>query len=270
MFFQLLGEFEFLRNAVLGGVLASAVCGLMGPYVVSKKISYLTGGIAHTSLGGMGVFYHLGWPPVWGALLAAVFSAGVISYITQHHKQLEDSLISALWAVGMAIGILFIAKTPGYNVDLMSYLFGNILLLSSTDLLINSGLLVVILLTVIGLARYFLAISFDEEYARMRGVPVEGINAVLLCLVALTVVVLIQAVGLILVIALLAMPAQVARRLTHNLYVMMIYSGVIGAGLTFFGIWLSYHFNAPSGACIILLTAAVYGLSLVVPSSQKA
>ncbi|MCB2263664.1 MAG: metal ABC transporter permease, partial [Candidatus Thiosymbion ectosymbiont of Robbea hypermnestra] len=166
-FFVTLSQHAFLQSALIAGLLASIGCGLMGTYVVVKRIAFLAGGIAHSVLGGMGAALYFGLEPLLGALLVAVVAALLIGWVRLKWRVQEDTLIGALWAVGMAVGILFIAKTPGYQTDLMSYLFGNILLVSETNLWFMGGLDVLLLLVVGAYRRQFLAVAFDEEHARL-------------------------------------------------------------------------------------------------------
>jgi zinc transport system permease protein len=259
----------FLRNALLAALLASLGCGVVGTYVVVKRIGYMAGGIAHTVLGGMGVAYFLGGDPLLGAMVAAVLSALIIGWVSLRWKEHEDIIIGALWSVGMAIGILFITRTPGYNIDLMSYLFGNILMVSRADLVVMAVLDVVVLGLVVLYYKQFLAICFDEEFARIRGVNVSAFYLLLLCMVAVMVVSLIQVVGLILVIALFTLPAATARQFVRSVAGMMIGACVLGAVFGVVGLAVSYQANLPSGATIILLAGAVYLLSLVASVVQR-
>ncbi len=174
----------FLQHALLAALLASFGCGIIGTYVVVKRIGYMAGGIAHTVLGGMGIAYFLGRDPLLGAMVAAIVAALVIGCVSLHWKQHEDIIIGALWAVGMAVGVLFIARTPGYNVDLMSYLFGNILIVSRTDLFVMTILDAVVAGLVALFYKQFLAVCFDEEFAHIRGVNVSAFYLLLLCMVA--------------------------------------------------------------------------------------
>ena len=255
-------EFEFFRNAILAGILASIACGIIGTYVVVKRLSFLGGGISHAAFGGIGLGYFLGVSPVLGATVFSLAAAGFISYLRRRAHQYMDTLIAAMWAVGMAVGILFIRWTPGYAPDLFSYLFGNILLVPSTDLMMMIALDTVIVLTVWLLYNELLAVTFDEEFATIQNVPVARVNAILLSLIALSVVMLIRVVGIILVIALLTIPAAVSRILTTRLYTMMVLSVILGCLFTLGGIALSYYLDAPSGATIILLSAVTYGIVL--------
>lgn len=257
-FFYALSQHAFLQTAVATALLASIGCGIMGTYVVVKRIAFLAGGIAHSVLGGMGAAVYLGYDPLHGALPAAVAAALLIGWVRLRWQAQEDTLISALWAIGMAIGVLFIAKSPGYQADLMSYLFGNILLVPRESLAFMVGLDLLLLAIVAAYHRQFLAVVFDEEFARLRGVPVTFFYLLLLVLVSVTVVMLIQVVGLILVLALLTLPAAVAGHYVHSLGRMMLIATLLGAALSVTGLALSYGPDLPAGPTIILLAGGVY------------
>ncbi len=263
-FFTALTQHTFLQTAVATALLASIGCGVMGSYVVVKRIAFLAGGIAHSVLGGMGAAVYFGFEPLHGALPAAVLAALLIGWVRLYWRAQEDTLISALWAIGMAIGVLFIAKAPGYQADLMSYLFGNILLVPRESLWFMIALDVLLLTIVAIYHRQFLVVVFDEEFARLRGVPVGFFYLLLLVLVAVTVVLLIQVVGLILVLALLTLPAAVAGHYVHSLGRMMLIATVLGALLSVTGLALSYGPDLPAGPTIILLAGGAYVLSAVV------
>ena len=263
-FFSALMQHGFLQMAVAAALLASIGCGVMGTYVVVKRIAFLAGGIAHSVLGGMGAALYFGFEPLHGALPAAVGAALLIGWVRLHWRAQEDTLISALWAIGMAIGVLFIAKAPGYQADLMSYLFGNILLVPQESLWFMLALDALLLMIVALYQRQFLAVVFDEEFARLRGLPVGFFYLLLLALVAVTVVLLIQVVGLILVLALLTLPAATAGHYVHSLGRMMLIATVLGALLSFAGLALSYGPDLPAGPTIILLAGGVFVLSAVV------
>jgi len=256
-------SYHFMQFALVACLLASIGCGVIGAYVVVKRIGFLAGGIAHTVLAGMGLAYFLDGSPIVGAIVAALVSAILIGLIKLRWQQDEDILIAAFWSVGMAIGILFISRTPGYDIDLMSYLFGNILLVSGQDLVLMLVLDVAIIVMVLLLYKQFLAMAFDEEYAGLRGVNVELIYIVLLCMIALTVVLLIQIVGIILVIALLILPAASAAQFVGSLSRMMILAVVLSILITVSGLIISYQPDLPSGSTIIVLAGFVYAISLV-------
>jgi zinc transport system permease protein len=246
-------QYQFMQNALIAGLLASVACGIVGTYVVVKKITFISGGIAHASFGGIGLGYLIGISPVLGALFFALASALGIGLITRKTRLPEDTIIGILWAMGMALGIIFIGLAPGYAPDLFSYLFGNILTVPSSDLI----LMLILDTTIIGVValfyKEFLTLSFDEEYSMVVGIPVEILYLLLLCMIALTVVILLRVVGMILVIALLTIPAALARQFTYNLRKMMLLAIAFGALLTFGGLWLSYVLDLASGATIVLL-----------------
>ncbi len=257
-FIDVLTTQTFMQNALLGGLLASVSCGIIGTYVVVRRIGYLAGGIAHAVLGGMGIAYFLGRSPVLGALVTALASALAIGWINLRLREREDTIIGAFWATGMAVGVLFISKTPGYNVDLMSYLFGNILIVSRGDLELMLGLDAVIVAVVVLSYKQLLAVAFDAEFARLRGVHADFFYLLLLSMVALTVVILIQVVGLILVIALLTLPAAIAEQHVRSLGAMMVLATVLSMLFTSGGLALSYQPDLPSGPTVILVAAVSY------------
>ena len=260
-FFSALSEHAFLQSAVAAGLLASVGCGVMGTYVVVKRIAFIAGGIAHSVLGGMGAAVYFGFDPLAGALGAAILAALLIGWVRLLWQAQEDTLIGALWAIGMAVGILFISKAPGYQGDLMSFLFGNILLVPRESLWFMAGLDAVLLVVVGAYHRQFLAIAFDEEFARLRGIPVAFFYLLLLVLVAVTVVLLIQVVGLILVLALLTLPAAIAGHFVHSLGRMMLLAVLLGSAVTVSGLALSYSPDLPAGPTIILLAGIIYVVS---------
>ncbi len=260
-----LHQFRFLQYALLAGIMASVACGIIGSYVTVRRLTYIAGAIAHCTLGGMGAARYLQQQyglafltPLTGATIAALVAALVISFLQGHSAMRQDTVLSAVWSVGMGIGILFISKTSGYNEDLMSYLFGDILMVSGRDLLLIGLLDLVLLLMVTLFYNRLLAISFDEEFARISGIAVDRCNTIFLCLVALTVVLLVQVVGIILVVALLALPAAAAGRLTTRLPAMMLASTLFCLLATSGGLALSYQPDLPAGATIIMLAAALY------------
>lgn len=260
-----LSRYPFLQYALITGVLASIACGIIGSYVVTKRISYIAGSIAHTVLGGLGAaryfqtVYQWEWlHPLYGAVFAALISAVIIGLVSMRAKQREDTVIGSVWAVGMATGILFIYKTPGYYEDLMSYLFGSILMVSPQDLWMIAGLDILIVIASVLFYNQFLALCFDEEYARLRGVHVEFYYLLLLCLTALTVVLLVTVVGIVMVIALITLPAAVAGELTKRLWHMMALSTVLTVLFTTTGLAVSYGPDLPAGATTIVIAGTAY------------
>lgn len=267
----------FLQMALLAGCAASVTSGIVGSYVVVKRIVFISGSIAHSVLGGMGFFlwlrrtYHIEWiTPLQGALVAAILSAFLIGWIHLKYRQREDTVIAALWSTGMSIGVIFIALTPGYNVELMNFLFGNILWVTQGDLLILLSLDVVVLVIALLFHNRFLAICYDEQQAFLQGVSVSSLYLLLLCLVAISIVLLIQVVGSILIITMLAIPAAIAGSFTHRLSVMMVLAVIIGCVFSILGIGLSYQLNWPPGATISLTAAAFYLLQLMILKKRQA
>jgi zinc transport system permease protein len=255
----------FLQYALLAGVLASVACGVVGSYVVARRITYIAGGIAHCVLAGMGAARYLavvhGWTwlhPLHGATVAAVVAAFIIGIVSLRAREREDTVISALWAVGMAVGVLFISRTPGYSQDLMSYLFGNILLVGRGDLWLILILDVVVVGVSVLFYGRFLAVCYDEEFARLRGVRVEAYYLLLLVLAALTVVVLVTVVGIVLVIALLTLPVAVAGHFVRRLWHMMLLATLLSLLFTTAGLAVSYGPDLPAGATTIVLAGAAY------------
>lgn len=253
-------QYSFIQNALVAAVLASIACGIIGVYVVVKKIVFITGGIAHASFGGIGLGYYLRINPMVGVVPFSLLSALVMGTVSKKSKIPEDSAIGILWSVGMALGIIFVYLTPGYAPNLMTYLFGNILMVPRSDLYLMLFLDAVIVATVYLFYKEFLALCFDEEFSTVQGVPTQKLYLLLLCIIALTIVVLIKVVGIILVIALLTIPATFSRKFTHNLKKMMVISILFGAVISFIGLGLSYVLDVPSGATIILVLSFVYGL----------
>jgi len=251
-------QYEFIRNAIMAGILASISCGIIGVYVVVKRIVFISGGIAHASFGGIGLGYYLGINPILGVLPFSIASALSMGWVSKRSRLPEDTAIGILWAMGMSIGIILVSLTPGYAPDLMTYLFGNILTVPFSDIVLMLVLDAIIILVVYSFYKEFLALCFDEEFATVRGVHAERLYLVMLCLIALTIVVLIRVVGIILVIALLTIPAAMSRQFTSNLKKMMLLSILFGAVFSSGGIWLSYLFDVPSGATIVLVMSAVY------------
>ncbi len=261
-FFGALQTQGFLQHAAMAALLASFGCGIVGTFVVVKRIGYIAGGIAHSVLGGLGIAYYMGAAPSVGAMVAAIVAALIIGGVSLRWKQHEDIIIGALWAVGMAVGIVFISQTPGYNVDLMSYLFGNILMVSRLDLYVMAALDAIVATLVALFHKQIVAVCFDEEFARIRGVNVGAVYLMLLGMVAVTVVSLVQVVGLILVIALLTLPAAIAGQFVRSIAAMIVLACALGAAFGFAGLGISYASNLPSGATIILVAGAAYLLSL--------
>ena len=254
-------QYEFMRHALVAAVLVSVTCGVVGTYVVINRIVFISGGISHTAFGGIGLGYLLGVNPILMAIPFSLLAALGIGVMSRKARVSEDTAIGIVWAMGMALGILFMNLRAGYAPDLHSYLFGSILTVPPSDLVVMLVLNVFILLTVVLFYREFSAISFDEEFSAVVGVPTRRLYMLLLCLVALSVVVMIRVVGIILVIALLTMPAAIGRQFTHDIKRLMVFSTVTGIILTVIGLWVSYTFDLASGPAIILILGAAFFLT---------
>ena len=255
---QAVMKYQFLQNAVLAAVLSSIVCGIIGVIIVEKKLVMMSGGIAHTSYGGVGLGYLLGFEPIIGAFLFSVCAALGIGCIKRRGGARSDVVIGLLWSLGMALGILFIALMPGYPPDMSSYLFGNILSVTRVDL-IMIAVMTVIVVAAIGLFyNNWKAYLFDEEFAGIIGMKTAFLEYLLLVLVAMSVVALIRVVGIILVLALLTAPAAVSSLFTTSLKRRMIYSVILGCVFCLAGLWISYELNIASGAAIVILSVACY------------
>lgn len=263
-------EFAFMRHALAAGVLISVACGVVGTVVVLNRMVFISAGIAHAAYGGIGLGYFFRFNPVWGAMVFSVAAALGMGAVQRRTRERADTLIGVMWAVGMAAGVILIDRTQGYKADVLSYLFGSILTVSVGDLALMAALDIVLILGAWLFHKELLALSFDETFATIQNVPVERFYLVLLCLVALTVVLLMRVVGLILVIALLTMPAAIAAMFVRDMRRMMALAAVLGMLFTTAGLWLSFRHDLTSGATIILTAAAGYLAALVLRSARRA
>ena len=251
-------QFEFMRNAILAGLLTSFACGIIGTFVVVNRLVFLSGGIAHAAYGGIGLAFFFGLPYAVGTLGFALLIAMVMAVVTLKARHRSDTIVGVLWAVGMALGVILLDLTPGYNVDLMSFLFGSILTVPASDLWLMLVLDCVILFTVTYFFNDFLALSYDEDFAQIRGVSIQSLYFLLLALVAISVVMIIRIVGLILVIALLTIPPYIAEKYSGSLLRMMLLSFILSCVFTTLGLWLSYTFDLTSGATIIMVAGVCF------------
>ncbi|HDZ24246.1 MAG TPA: metal ABC transporter permease [Desulfobacteraceae bacterium] len=257
-------HFEFMRNALAAGVFVSIACGVVGTLVVVNRMVFISGGIAHAAYGGIGMALYFGLSPLVGAGAFSVGSSLIMGAVSLKSRHRTDTIIGVLWAVGMAMGVIFVDLTPGYHVDLMSYLFGSILAVPKSDLWFMFPLDLVIILVVLFFFKEFQVISYDDEFARVRGIPVNALYLLLFCMIGFSVVMIIRIVGLILVIALLSIPPYIAEKVTDSLGKMMVLSSLFGIFFTVTGLWISYRFNLTSGAAIILVAGAGFFLTLAI------
>lgn len=250
-------SYEFMRNALLAGVVAAVLCGVVGTFVVVKRLAFLSDGISHAAFGGMGVCFYLGIDPLFGAVAVALVCAVTLGLLDPEVVRSYDAMIGVLWAVGLAVGIVFVYKTPGYAPNLMTYLFGNILLVSRRDIGVLLALAFSVLLILGLFFKGVVAVAFDEVFARVQGAPVRLLMSLLLTMIALSVVILIQVVGIILVVALLTIPPVISLMLFKDLRIVLVGSTLIGVAMTLGGLALSYAYDLPSGPAIILLGASL-------------
>ncbi|MBC2714350.1 MAG: metal ABC transporter permease [Desulfobacteraceae bacterium] len=256
-------QFEFMRNAVIAGFFASLICGVIGSFVVVNRLVFLAGGIAHAAFGGIGIALFFGVPYMLGTLGFSLLAALIMTAVVLKNKSRADTFIGILWAVGMATGIILLDLTPGYNVNLISYLFGSILAVPTSDIWWMLGLSFFTIVSTGFFYRDLLAISYDDEFAKLRGVPVNLIYFLFIGLIAVSIVILIRVVGLILVIALLTIPPYIAEKYSRSLSKMMILSTILAGVFNLSGLWLAYTYNLTSGATIILVAAAAFFISMI-------
>jgi len=257
-------HYTFIQNALFAAIMVSIISGIIGSLILVNRMTFLAGGIAHSSYGGIGLAIYFSLPIFLGASLFAIVSAIIIALISFKQRHRLDIFIGLVWAVGMAIGILFVDLTPGYNVDLMSYLFGSILAVSKQDLTFMALLLLAVLFFIHRYYRQILAVSYDSEYASLRGINAKLFFTLILIFSALAVVVAIKVVGLILVIALMSIPTYIAEQISNSLYKMMIIASLLSTLFTLIGLVLSYNYDLTSGASIILTAAFSLLLFLII------
>jgi len=271
-------QYPFIQRMLIAGILASVACGIIGTYVVVKRIVFISGGIAHTTFGGIGFAYYLQYlgvvviEPLIGALLFALSAAVIMGFPFIRTRLREDSTIGILWVVGMALGVLFLNQVDRSKIlvqDPVSILFGNVLLIQLQDLYLMVGLLVFILIITIVLYKDLHVLTFDEEFARISGIKVDLLYLVLMVLIALTTVVLIKVVGVVLVIAMLTIPAAISNLFTHNLKHMMSSAVLIGCVVTLFGSALSLNYDLPPGATIVLCLASLFIFTLILKHGKQ-
>ncbi|MFW5903901.1 MAG: metal ABC transporter permease [Candidatus Saliniplasma sp.] len=262
-------QYTFMRNAIYAGILASLIFGIIGTLVVVKRIVFISGGIAHASFGGVGMAFYLGIDPLIGASLFTVVSALGVGILGERKIEREDTTIGVIWAVGMALGAFFYSITPGYLPSPASFLFGNIVMIRRLDILLLMTLTVVILLSVTFFYHKLHAISFDEEFSKVVGVNTFYLNILLLLLVAFSIVFLIKFVGIILVIALLTIPASISNHFTHDMKRIMVYSSILSLTFIMSGLWISHTVDTAAGPTIVLLAGGVFVLITVLSKFLK-
>ncbi|WP_299579027.1 metal ABC transporter permease [uncultured Sunxiuqinia sp.] len=253
-------SYDFFLHAFWASFFAAISCGIIGTYIVSRRIVFVSGGITHSSFGGIGIGYFLGWNPLLGAAIFAILSGWGIQLFTKKAKVREDSSIAIWWSLGMAIGIIFIYLSPGYAPNLMSYLFGSVLTVSVSELWFMGVLSVVLVLFFTLFYRLILYVAFDEEFAKTTGLPVTLINFLLISLIAITIVLNIRVVGIILILSLMTLPQATANLFTKDFKRMMPISILFAFIGSFVGLLFSFYVDIPSGASIIFTLVVQFGL----------
>ena len=251
--------YDFMQNALLAGLFASIVCGIIGPFIVAKRMVFISDGLCHTAFGGLGIAYWLGINPLYGAFVFALSASIIIGAVEEKRLYRNDLLIGIIWAIGMAVGIAFIYITPGFAPDLMTFLFGNILTVSRTSIYIFFILVIIVATAVFIFFQGFVSITLDEAYAISRRLPVRSLNIGLMILVALSIVMLIQIVGIILVIALLTIPVAIGNELSDHFKKIILISIISGMVICLGGLIISYNIEFPSGPAIILIGGGLLG-----------
>jgi zinc transport system permease protein len=258
-------QFQFMRNAIIVCLLASILCGVIGVIVVVKRMVIVAGGVAHGAYGGLGIAVLLGISPQIGIMGFALILAVIMAAITIDDTGRADTVIGVLWASGMALGIIFIDIAKGYSADLMSYLFGSLLIVSNEDIITTAFFSFLSVVLFLRFRRQIVAFIYDQDFARIRGVNVAAIHYVMTIMISLSTVILIRVAGLILVIALLTIPAHIAERYSRSLSGMMMISGILCAVFSFTGLTLAWKYNITTGAGIVLSAALAYGIVQLTP-----
>ncbi len=256
-------NYTFMQNALIAALLASIVTGIIGTIAIEKKLISMSGGIAHASFGGIGFGYLLGFEPIWGGLLFAIGSSVLISRISKNSKMKADTITGILWSFGMALGILFVSLAPGYMPDMTSYLFGDILSVSTNSIIYMTLFTAIIVFVFIMLFNHLIMYMFDEEYAKARGINTKLLEWTVYIMIPIGIMVLIKIVGIILTIALMTIPVSIAKLLCKSMKRVILASILISVLFSFVGLIISYYVNIPSGVCIILLSTVVY-LALII------
>ncbi len=257
-------EYDFFRNAVLGCLLASIVCGIVGTYVVTRRLVFISGGITHASFGGIGLAVFLGSSPLLGAMAFAVASALGVQWLSARRDVRQDSAIAMFWTFGMSVGIIFSYLTPGFVTDMSSYLFGSLLTIGTPDLVVLATLAVTALAVFSVFRRVIVAVAFDSQFARTQRLPVSIIEYGMMMLIAVTIVAALRIMGVVMVISLLTIPQITANLFTHNFSTMMLLSIIVSMVFCLAGFCLSFCLSVPSGAAIILVSVVGYAVARLI------
>ena len=253
--------YTFFRHALWSSLLMSVACGLVGTYVVARRLVFISGGITHASFGGLGIAFYLGIPPFLGALGFAVLSAFGVEWTSRSYRVREDSAIAAVWSLGMAVGMIFLVLTPGYAPNLSSYLFGNILTVSASDIAWTTVFVTALCVLYICMYREIVYSAFDREFALTQGVPVRVVECMMTVCIAITIVLSIRLVGIMLLMSMLTVPQMTVNLFTADFRRMIAGSILLGLCACVAGLFLSYYIRIPSGTFIIILLIAFFLLA---------
>lgn len=256
-------NYTFFQNALLGSLFASIACGIIGTYIVTRRLVFISGGITHASFGGIGIGLYAGISPLLSAAVFSVLSAFGVEWLSRRNDMREDSAIAVLWTLGMAIGIIFSFLAPGFTPDLSAFLFGNILTITHTDIWMLAGLSVLLIVFFTLFLNPIIYVAFDREFARSQRIPVAVFEYILMMFIALTIVSCLRMVGIVLAISLLTLPQMTANLFTHSFKRIIWLSIGIGYIGCLGGLFISYKLQVPSGAAIIFFSILVYALCKV-------
>lgn len=253
-------QYTFFQHALIGSLLASIVCGLIGTYIVTRRLVFISGGLTHASFGGIGLGLYMGISPILSAAIFSVLSAFGVEWLSKRKDMREDSAIAVFWTLGMALGIIFTFLSPGFAPDLSAYLFGNILTVTLGDIALLGGLAVILILFFVLYLHLIIYVAFDREFARSQGIPVQVFEYVLMMFIALTIVACLRMVGIVLVISLLTIPQMTANLFSHRFHRIIWLSIGIGYLSCLGGLFISFYLNVPSGAAIIFFSIIIYAI----------
>lgn len=250
--------YSFFQNAILGALLVSICCGILGTYIVARRLVFICGGITHASFGGLGLGFFAGWNPIVTAMLFSILSALGVEKLAKNHAVREDSAIAVFWALGMALGIIFIFMTPGFTPNLTEYLFGNILTITRGDLLWFSVFCCVLVLFISFFLRSIIFVAFDPEFAKVRNFPVRFIEYTMMCFIAMAIVLTIRMVGIVLLMSVITLPQMIAGLYVNNFRQIMIWSVIVCFTGCVAGLFTSYALNVPTGATVVCILVFFY------------
>lgn len=262
-------QYTFFQNALLGVVIVSIMSAMIGTYIITRRLMFITGGVTHACFGGLGLGYFLGVSPIVMAGVFAVASSLGVEWLTTKQRVREDSAISVMWAMGMAIGTLFIFLTPGYVPELNSFLFGNILTITKADLIAFTVFTIIFVIFFCSCYRIIVSCAFDKDFARTQGQPVVLVNTIMTVAIAICVVLTIRLIGIMLLMSLLSMPQMIAEVFTNRLKPMMIISVIISIVCSVAGLFCSYLMGVPASATIVLALVAVYIIARIFKKCNK-